>query len=191
MRTLSHFLMTAALERFFPRIPIHRQAFCWGAIAPDLPLWVLSLGSVVYYSLWQHWSLAETLNYIFTDLFFDSPLWIISHNLLHSPLVLLVGLAGVWRSRRQISSWQRWVFWFLTACLLHSIIDILTHVDDGPLLLFPLDWSLRFQSWISYWDGGYHGREFSLFEGCLNLVLLLYLILSRRDRSLLHLRGKR
>ncbi|NJO79392.1 MAG: hypothetical protein HC827_13325 [Cyanobacteria bacterium RM1_2_2] len=103
---------------------------------------------------------------------------------MHSPLILLTGLAVVWRKRRNIGSRSRWLFWFLLACLGHSIIDILTHVDDGPLLLFPLDWSTRFRSAVSYWDNRYYGQEFQQFEIGLNLILLIYLVGSRLVRAL-------
>ncbi len=30
-------------------MPIHRQAFLLGSVAPDMPLWILSVGGIVYY----------------------------------------------------------------------------------------------------------------------------------------------
>lgn len=41
--------------------------------------------------------------------------------------------------------------------------------------LFPFEWSVRFQSPVSYWDPRFFGREFTVFELLLDLVLLLYL----------------
>lgn len=184
MNTPSHFLMTAALDKSLPRVPIVKRAFLLGSIAPDLPLWILSITSIGYYHFLKGWSLTETSNYVFGKLYFHNPFWIASHNFLHSPILLLLGLSLVWRSRRNIGPKSRWVFWFLLACLFHSIIDIFTHANDGPLLFFPLEWTLRFSSPISYWDTRYYGREFGLFEGVLDVVLFLYLFGARIYRYL-------
>jgi hypothetical protein len=58
--------------------------------------------------------------------------------------------------------------------MLHSLIDIPRHVDDGPLLIFPLNWTWHFHHPISYWDRYYYGREWSIFEHLLDATLLLY-----------------
>lgn len=182
MNTPSHFLITAGLENALPRVPIVKSAFLLGSVAPDLPLWLLSIGGLIYYRLILGWSAAETADLMFDQLYFQHPLWLISHNFLHAPLVLLTGLALIWPARRNIGSRARWLFWFLLACLGHSVIDILTHADDGPLLLFPLNWSVRFASPISYWDDRYYGREFQRFELGLDLGLCLYLLSPRLAR---------
>ncbi len=179
MNTPSHFLMTAALDKSLPRIPIVKSAFLLGSVAPDLPLWILSIGSISYYHFLQGWSLRDTFSFIFGELYFHNPFWIASHNLLHSPILLLLLLSLLWRSRRNIGSPSRWFFWFLLACLLHSVVDIFTHADDGPLLFFPLEWTIRFHSPISYWDSQYYGNEFRIFERVLNVVLSIYLFSPR------------
>lgn len=174
MNTPSHFLMTAALERALPRVPIVTSAFLLGSVAPDLALWLLSIGGAIYYHGILGWSVADTARMMFDYLYFQNPVWIAAHNLLHSPILLMLGLALTWRSRRNIGSLSRWLFWFFLACLFHSIVDIFTHVDDGPLLLFPLNWTTRFHSPVSYWDDRYYGKEFQQFEQLLNVVLLIY-----------------
>lgn len=176
MNTPSHFLMTAALDKLLPRVPIHQQAFLIGSVAPDIPLWILSLGGVVYYHFILGWSLAKAFHLMFDNLYFYNPLWLAFHNLLHAPLLLLLGITLVWKKRRNTGSIHRWLFWFLLACLLHSFVDIFTHVDDGPLLFFPLNWSVRFHSPISYWDPRHYGREFSRFELGLDSFFVLYLL---------------
>ena len=171
--------MTAALDKSLPKVPIVKKAFLLGSIAPDLPLWILSISSIGYYHFIQGWSLGDTFHLIFGKLYFHNPFWIASHNLLHSPILLLLGLSVVWRSRRNIGSRSRWFFWFLLACLFHSFVDILTHANDGPLLFFPLEWTIRFFSPISYWDPQSYGREFRIFEGLLDSILLIYLLSPR------------
>jgi membrane-bound metal-dependent hydrolase YbcI (DUF457 family) len=184
MNTPSHFLMTAALDKALPRVPIHRQAFLLGSIMPDLPLWILSLGGILYYRLILGWSLAEAFRQMFDHLYFHNLFWISFHNLLHAPLLLLLGMGLVWRKRRNIGTKYRWLFWFFVACLLHSIVDILTHVNDGLLLLFPLNWTLRFQSSISYWDARHYGSQFQQFEIALDGLLIVYLLSGRIHRLL-------
>jgi hypothetical protein len=176
MLTPSHFLMTAALDKGLPRIPIVKSAFLVGSVAPDLPLWLLSIVSLIYYHYILGWSVAHTSQLVYGELFFHNPFWIASHNFLHSPVLLILGLVLVWRKRRCIGSTERWLFWFFVACLLHTGVDILTHVDDGPLLFFPLDWTTRFHSAVSYWDYRYHGRKFSVLERALDGTLLVYLL---------------
>ena len=69
-----------------------------------------------------------------------------------------------------------WMKWFLWMCMLHGVMDILTHHDDGPLLLFPFEWTVRYYSPVSYWDSNHYGKTFSVFERCFNIFLLIYLV---------------
>jgi LexA-binding, inner membrane-associated putative hydrolase len=178
MQTPSHFLMTATLAKALPKLSMVKSAVLWGSIAPDLPLWGLAIGGIVYYHWMLGWSLKEASALMFDDLYFNNPLWIVSHNLLHAPILLILGLGFAWKTS------NRWFIWFFAACLIHSVVDILTHVDDGPLIFFPLDWKTRFHSVISYYDPRYYGREFSLFERSLNLIFLIYLLASPASRYL-------
>ena len=168
--------MTAALDKALPRMPIVKRAFLLGSVMQDVPLWLLSMGGVAYYQWALGWSTEDTFQVMFDTLYFQNPFWIAAHNCLHAPPILFTGLIIVWRSRRNIGSVSRWLFWFLLACLLHTTVDIFTHVDDGPLLFFPFNWSFRFRSAISYWDGRYYGAEFQQFELTLNVIFLIYLL---------------
>jgi hypothetical protein len=151
------------------------SAFLLGAVAPDLPLYLLSLGGILYYRVILGWSSPATWQYMFGYLYFHQPFWLAAHNVLHSPTLLVLVLASLWRVRQHPRTLLRWGFWFVLACLLHSGIDIFTHVNDGPLLFFPFDWTVRFHSPVSYWDSAHYGREFSVFELALDLVCLGYL----------------
>lgn len=179
MNTPSHLVMTAAIRQAAPRAPIRTGAFLLGSVAPDLALYALSLGGLGYYRLIKGWSGEDSFRYVFDVLYFTNRWWMAAHNLLHAPLVLLALLAATWRWRAAVGSRAHWLFWFAAACLIHTMVDIATHHDDGPLLLFPLDWSLRFRSPVSYWDPRHYGRAFSIFELALNVVLLAYLLRPR------------
>lgn len=177
MNTPSHFLMTAALRQRFRRSPIATRAWLCGAVAPDIALYGLSIGGAFYYRAILGWTPSATWSHLFGTLYFQHPLWIASHNVLHSPTLLLLALLSLWRFRWRQGTTLHWWFWFLLACLLHSVVDILTHVDDGPVLLFPFEWTLRFHSPVSYWDRRHYGAEFAVFELVLDLVLIGYLVL--------------
>ncbi len=178
MNTPTHFLMTAAIRRALPTLQISRSAAFLGSVAPDLPLYVLCLSGLLFYRYVAGWSLPEAADWIFGTLYFEHPLWIGLHNFLHSPLnlsILLVLISFAVRS----AAWRWWWLWFLCSCMLHSVVDIFTHYDDGPLLLWPLNWHLRFHSPVSYWDHRHFGSEASRFELLLVICLAGYLVWPR------------
>ncbi len=174
MMTPSHLVMTAALRRWLGPRDRAGTAFVLGAVAPDAPLWLLSLGALVYYRGVLGWPVATTFAHVYDHLFFEHPLWIWSHNLLHAPLVLAAGLAA------SLVAGARGVRWFLLGCALHAAVDVLTHHDDGPLLLFPFDWTTRWQSPVSYWDERFYGGPFARVELAVDALLCAVLIMRRR-----------
>jgi len=181
VRTFSHFLMTAGLQRRFRRsgIPVHAKGFLLGSVLPDIPLFALTAGYVVYYRwidpipadlpFWTHYD----------PLFFRNPWWVALHSLFHAPLLIglmiVLGLYGV----HTRAKWGGFLLWLAWGCALHALIDIVTHHSDGPLIGFPLDWTYRFASPISYWEPAYYGRFFTVFEYLLDGWLLLTLLRGR------------
>ena len=176
MNTPSHFLMTAGLRKALPGWNMTRSAVLLGSVAPDIPLYLLTFGGLFYFRYLQGWQLSRAARHIFDRLYFHDPIWIGLHNLLHSPLSLALMAIACVLIRRKFQAAADWLLWFLAACALHSIVDILTHYDDGPLLLWPLHWQWRFSSPLSYWDPNHFGREFSWFELGLDLALIVYLV---------------
>lgn len=146
--------------------------FLWGAVTPDIPLTTLSIVSPLYFRT-QGMSLSESMSYIFETLYFQNPWWILAHHLFHAPLLLLLYALVLYPLRRHRVAY--WLLWCVAGCGLHTFIDILTHYDDGPLVLFPFNWTFRVYS-ISYWDREHGGAWFMWLELALNLVLLGYLI---------------
>ena len=177
MQTYSHWLVTAVLPSTSTR---HKQALLAGSISPDLPLALLSVGYVLdRRCLRPHLPDKTRCSPTYNNLYFNNPWWIAAHNLLHAPLPLFfLGLIGYLGRRR---AWGEWLLWFAVGCGLHSAIDILTHADDGPVLLFPIDWHKRFRSPISYWDPAHGGRLFRLAEHVLDFVLVVWLVLQRKN----------
>lgn len=180
--TPSHFLIGAAVARLARRrAPVSSRAVWVGSVAPDVAIFLLSTGTALYYAVVEGRSITNMHSFMFDELFFGNPWWIALHNVLHAPLLLGAGIVLLWRFRRKEGTAGFWGFWFLIAALLHTGLDVATHVDDGPLLLFPLDLEYRFRSGISYWDPGHHGELFFRLEVLLDVLLIAYLLLSRRS----------
>lgn len=177
MQTYTHILLTAVIQRQLQRrgIATERQALLVGAFAPDVPLTLISIGYVLDRRfIRRHLPDKTRCSPTYNELYFNNPWWIAAHNSLHAPLpVLALGLLGI-VARRQ--GWARPLFWFAASCGLHTAVDIVTHADDGPVLLFPLDWHTRFRAPLSYWDPKYGGRLFRIWEHLLDLLLIAVLI---------------
>ena len=184
MNTPSHWLMTIAAGKLIPWAKnCPRWALALGSVAPDLPLYFLSFGGIYYFRNILGWENKRVFRHIFGNLYFNDPAWIGLHNFLHSPLMLIIllGLSVMIKHRRPRLG--RWLCFFLGACMLHSIVDVLTHHDDGPVLFFPVNWQYRFSSPVSYWDRSHFGGPFMVFEGLLNVAILGFIIWDWRNKS--------
>lgn len=177
MQTPTHFLLTAFLNRTLPGHgrAVHTRALLIGSVLPDIPFTVLTLGGEIYYRWFTSRPADGTvMEYLHLTLFFNDPLWIVSHNFFHSLVInavlLTVGGYG-WQRQR---TWGLFLFWLAVSMLFHTVIDIATHHSDGPLFLFPFHCTYRFASPISYWEANYHGRAFVVFEYTLNALLVAY-----------------
>jgi hypothetical protein len=176
VNTPSHLILTAAIRKASPAWRMPASAVLIGSVAPDLPLTVVSLAAFGYFKHIQGWPVQETFEHMYGTLYFNDPGWMAAHNLLHAPFMILVGLLVCrwWYGRDGFGA--GWWTWFLASCLLHCTVDVFTHFDDGPLLLFPFEWSVRYASPVSYWDSAHYGAQFFAFEVLLDAALLTYLL---------------
>jgi hypothetical protein len=177
MNTYSHVLITAALREKYRHLNIHSKGFLLGSAMPDVPLVVLTLGYWAYRAAFEPLLPGEGIfGPRYDALYFQNPFWIISHNLFHAPLMIgffaALGYLGL-RSRQR---WGAPLLWFAAGCGIHSAIDIPTHGNDGPLLLFPFNWDIRFYSPISYWDRAYYADIVAPLEHLLVLGIALFLL---------------
>lgn len=194
MNTPTHFLITYSLGRML-RLPrrygIRMSSVVWGSLAPDLLLYILSVGAIIYYRFAQGWELVRIFDHMFDTLFFLDIWWIVLHNVFQAPLILIAGIlttGGIlWARRAKQSSRGHtvtlWIFVFCISALLHTVLDILTHHDDGPLLLFPFNFTVRFYSPVSYWDPDHYGLVITTFEVVVDILCIVYLIYLRRTRK--------
>lgn len=157
-----------------------RAAFVLGGIAPDFALYALNLGALVYYPLADGVSISEAHQRAMDDLYFNSAWWIVGHNLLHAPIILLAPIAGAAVMK---PAWRQRVRFFAAGALLHSMIDVLVHHDDGPLLFFPVSWSIRFASPVSYWDPNHYGWLMRPIDLAITAAGAIWLALSWRSRK--------
>ena len=98
MRTYSHFLLTAALKKVIPSLKnIPKSAVYLGSVAPDIPLLLLTAGSMIYYPYILGWQFGDMFRHIFNGMFFTDPYWIFSHNLLQAPFILLFGIVALYK----------------------------------------------------------------------------------------------
>lgn len=187
MQTPSHFLLTAVLNHKLRQrdIPLRSRPLLIGSILPDIPFLLLTVGYEIYYRWFAPLPVeGSIMEYLHFDLFFNDPLWIVSHNFFHAPLNNAALLFVGWQAYRQNWRWGLSLFWLAVGTQLHTIIDIFTHYSDGPLLLFPFNWQLRFASPVSYWEADQYGALFMIFEYGVNVLILLYFWrLWRRGRT--------
>lgn len=195
MNTITHVLVNASVDRVVrgrttaERHPIATTPFVLGGLAPDVPLIALTLGAFAWFSGVRGWPAGETFDHVFRELFYVDPGWITAHNALHAPLVLAAGLVVAAAARRPWPRPSRRLGWFLTGCAVHTALDVPVHRDDGPLLLFPLDWDLRFVGPVSYWDPAHYGTIVRPLELALVVAMAAYLLWPAVRRRLPRARG--
>jgi hypothetical protein len=200
MNTWFHGLANLTLaHRIQRRLPwLRLPVVLFSSLVPDLPLFGLTL--------WYFARYGFGFGPRYDALFYHDPLWVVAHNLFHAPFVILtVGLVGFVlyrRGRRMEEAWGRteataaetgWrrrrfdvprmLLSFAFGTGLHTLLDIPTHHDDGPLLLFPFDLHTRFLSPVSYWDPEHYGLIVFPIEIALMLAMGAYWWGVRRSRA--------
>lgn len=178
MQTYTHFLVgTVVADALKNRadIPVDTKAFLLGSILPDMGLGLLTIGFLLKRRLNNEQ--AVWCGDDFNKYYFNDPGWIIGHNLFHSPFCIVIMIVlGYYIGKKRNDRWGWALLWFALGCGFHSSIDVFTHHNDGPLLLFPFDWQTRFASTISYWDRSHGAGIIAPLEHLIDIVLLLRLI---------------
>lgn len=164
MNTQAHLLLGAALLGRRDK-PSRNTAAVLGSLAPDVTMFAM-VG-------WQGWVLGRTSSQIFREDYY-SPFWqevfAISNSLIVFAVIAAVGAV----IRRP------WFLIFGLAALLHVLVDIPLHVDDGHPPFWPLsDWI--FASPYSYWDQRHGAGIIAPAEFALCSVLALWLLFRHRS----------
>ena len=99
MNTPTHLVVNWSLARASGQdYPL--SAVLLGSVAPDIPLYLLSIGGGAYYTWVKGMPASDAANKIWGELYFNDPWWISLHNLLHSPLMLAALLGTLWLAAR-------------------------------------------------------------------------------------------
>jgi hypothetical protein len=150
--------------------------FLFGSLAPDIPLILLTVLLMARDALLPPSGGARhSLEWLFREGFYSDPWVITAHNLFHAPIPLLLFGAIGYAAWRRDMRWGPALLWFAAGCMLHTIVDIPLHYDDGPLVFFPFDWQTRFHSPVSYWDPRRFGIPAAIVEHLLVAGMLVYL----------------
>ena len=118
-----------------------------GALAPDLTMLAfylaMKISGVPEFEIW--------------DVRYFEPVWQHSFDIANSiPVYALLALAA-WRLGSRSS------LLFCVAALVHCVLDLLVHHDDGHRHFYPFT-DFRFQSPVSYWDPAHYGRLVGFVE---------------------------
>lgn len=164
MKTPTHGLLGYLVARTAGWTGLNRRCAIIGAIIPDMPVILAGANSAAL-------AVMEKCGFDFAyfkaqmdQLYFTNSVLLFSHNFFHSPLnlALLAGIAMAVLDTR----YRPPVLAFLAGAASHSIADIFSHIDDGPLLFWPLNLQIRFTGPISHWEMGRGGFLMTLMEFC-------------------------
>lgn len=173
MKTPTHALLGYAVAHAMGWTSTKRYCAIVGAVMPDIPVIMAGIVSAVLTNA-QNGAFAFAHFKTQMDLlYFSDPVLRVSHNFLHAPLnlALLAALAFVFLDARRRSP----VLAFLAGAASHALLDIVSHVDDGPLLFWPFDAVTRLTGPFSHWQAGRGGLIVTVAECCLFLVGLIIL----------------
>lgn len=159
-------------------VPVSTRALLLGSVLPDLALFALTAWFIVYYRFMAPQGLSNdsVFGTLYDELFFHDPIWIVGHNFFHAPLILVALATAGYMGARHGQRWGWPLVWLMVGCGLHTVIDIFTHHNDGPLLLFPFDWQMRFSAPVSYWDVRYGARIVAPLEHAMDVAIIAYLV---------------
>ena len=128
MNTPSHLIINAAIEKKFgAKFNLAKSAFLWGAVLPDLPFALLTLGAYVYYQFVLQQHISGVMENVVHVSYFNDPWWIAAHNFQHSPTALTLYIIMLWRFVGKIGTRGHWWLSYVFGNMVHSAIDVLTH----------------------------------------------------------------
>ena len=150
MKTPTHILIGHALSRVIPgEGPAKSRWVMLGAAAPDVPL--MGLVGLCYVLVTFVCEADVGVVFLVDHFYFGNEAFIALHHLLHAPASLGLCFLVWWLSTSGPKRDARGA-WFLCGAASHAAVDLLTHESDGILLLWPLDWSYRFNAGVDQWD---------------------------------------
>jgi len=165
MNTPAHVLLAVAMAGK-PGARGRNTALISGGLFPDF--------TIFFMVAWERWVGGLSLDTIFGEAYF-SPFWqqvfAVNNSVPVFAAMLIAGLA------RRIE----WLWAFALAALVHVLLDLPLHHDDGRPHFWPFtDWV--YVSPVSYWDPHHYGVQAGWIEAGLSVALAV--ILLRRFRGI-------
>ena len=157
MKSPTHFLIGHCCARLLCWRGRDARLLILGACLPDLPI-ILCWPAIGIYTVLTGGAFNPARFKAIADgLYFSDNLLSGLHNLMHSPVSLgfLLLVAGILFPANAV--WRRAAVIVLAGAMSHSLVDIISHVEDGPLVLWPLENTIRIRGAISHWDPAYGG----------------------------------
>jgi hypothetical protein len=154
MRTPTHVVINLVVLRKWDR-EVANGPIVWGAILPDVPMFLLYLTAKLFYR--------QPSRQIWSETYYD-PLWQGVIDGLHSFPLILIGLIAAYSRKLHNAAL------FFASMFLHSLLDLPVHREDAHRHIFPFS-NDRFVSPISFWDPKHYGSIVSLAEVLLVLGL--------------------
>lgn len=154
MKSPTHLLIGHLTAKLLPGDAPQRSRWMMiGAVAPDLPMVLVSVYCAGQSFCWTGSGLNFAAFVARVDHFyFDTPLFISVHHMLHSPLALAF-IALAWRSLAPAMRHRfRAIAWLLMGMATHSVADMLSHASDGMLVFWPLNWTYRLNIGLDQWN---------------------------------------
>lgn len=121
---------------------------------------------------------------VFRAAYAGSRVLVAGHQLLHAPFCLAALFIAAFAAGLLHVKLGRWLRSFLYGAMAHAVVDVFTHVDDGPLLLWPFDASMRVASPISHWDAAHCAAVCVFVETIICLAAMRDALFSRLRRRL-------
>ena len=142
-----------------PDAPKVTAAAIAGALIPDLSLYLLAS--------WHLFILGTDPQVVFGQLYY-SDLW--------QGIFRIDNSIVLWGVAFAVAAWFRsaWGIALCGAALLHLVLDLPLHHDDGRAHFWPLTGWI-FESPISYWDGARYGNIVGPIEIAVSLALCVFL----------------
>lgn len=182
MKTPTHAIIGYALAKLC-RLSPRQTRFCIaGAILPDLPLILTSLYLATKPLLARTPFDPTIFKAQMDNLYFDSSWLPVAHNFLHAPvsILYLALIATILCYHRP--GHHALIHAFALGALSHSLIDIISHIEDGPLIFWPLNTQFRLTGLFSHWAPGHGGMLITTLEISLGLYIFLRALTGQKQR---------
>lgn len=154
MKTPSHALIGLVAAKGFGFSRMQTIMCILGACLADLPLmlaygyfWLRCLLMVGHYD-------ANYIQNLMDGIYFEQSWLLIAHNMFHSPVsIVYLGLIGIILCSHK-PVFCIYIIAYLVGSFSHSILDLISHINDGPLIMWPLNDEIRITGMFSHWMVG-------------------------------------